>query len=83
MPVQGPEDHRADPHLAKRGALETVQEAIGPVRHVASPLRLSRTPVQVLGPAPRLGAHTREVLHEVLGLAPDEIVRLFADGICG
>jgi crotonobetainyl-CoA:carnitine CoA-transferase CaiB-like acyl-CoA transferase len=83
MAVQGPEDHRGDPHLAVRGALDTVREEIGPVRHVGSPLRLSGTPVHVLGPAPRLGAHTGEVLSEVLGIAPAELASLVAGAICG
>jgi crotonobetainyl-CoA:carnitine CoA-transferase CaiB-like acyl-CoA transferase len=83
MTVQGPEDHRADPHLAARRALDTVAEDIGRVRHVGSPLRLDRTPVRVLGPAPHLGAHTAAVLNEVLGLPPGEIARLVADGVCG
>ena len=59
MPVQGPTEHRADPHLAARGALVTLDDPeIGPTRHVANPLRLGRTPLVPPRPAPRLGADT-------------------------
>ncbi|MFN8545292.1 MAG: CoA transferase [Candidatus Binatia bacterium] len=83
MPVQGPLDHRTDPHLAMRGALVTVDDPeIGPVRHVGNPVRLGRTPLVATGPAPRLGAHTAAVLEHVLGLPAAEITRLGAAGIC-
>jgi crotonobetainyl-CoA:carnitine CoA-transferase CaiB-like acyl-CoA transferase len=63
MPVQGPLDHRTDAHLAARGAFVTIDDPeIGPVRHVANPLRLGRTPLVQLGPAPKLGADTEAVL---------------------
>jgi crotonobetainyl-CoA:carnitine CoA-transferase CaiB-like acyl-CoA transferase len=84
MPVQGPEDHRCDPHLAARGALVTLEHpGIAPVRHVGSPLRMGRTPMVVAGPAPRLGADTETVLAEVLGMPAAEVARLRAEGVCG
>ena len=83
MPVQGPADHRADAHLAARGALVTLDDpVVGPVRHVANPLRLARTPLVPSRPAPRLGAHTGEVLTTLLGLSPAEVARLVAEGVC-
>lgn len=83
FPVQGPDDHREDPHLAARGALVTIDDPdVGDVRHVGSPLRLSATPVAPPGPAPRLGADTEDVLVDVLGMDPDEVRRLVADGVC-
>jgi crotonobetainyl-CoA:carnitine CoA-transferase CaiB-like acyl-CoA transferase len=84
MPVQGPLDHRADPHLAARGAFVTLLDpaGIGPVLHVGTPLRLGRTPLVAPTPAPRLGADTVDVLTRVLGLAPAEVRRLIADGVC-
>jgi crotonobetainyl-CoA:carnitine CoA-transferase CaiB-like acyl-CoA transferase len=81
MVVQGADDHRADPHLAARGALVTLDDPeIGPVRHVANPLRLSRTPLVVANPAPRLGAHTRAVLQRVFGLGTSQIDELTGEG---
>jgi crotonobetainyl-CoA:carnitine CoA-transferase CaiB-like acyl-CoA transferase len=82
MPVQGPEDLRSDAHLAARGALVTVEDPeIGPVRHVANPLRLCRTPLAPPRPAPRLGADTEDVLVRMLGLDVEEVRRLVADGV--
>jgi crotonobetainyl-CoA:carnitine CoA-transferase CaiB-like acyl-CoA transferase len=43
---------------------------------VASPIRLSETPVEYRRAPPRLGDATDEVLSGVLGLAPEEIGRL-------
>jgi crotonobetainyl-CoA:carnitine CoA-transferase CaiB-like acyl-CoA transferase len=83
MPVQHGDDHRADPHLAARGALVTVAHAeVGPTRHAGSGLRLGRTPLGPAGAAPCLGADTAAVLGAWLGLAADEVARLVADGVC-
>jgi crotonobetainyl-CoA:carnitine CoA-transferase CaiB-like acyl-CoA transferase len=82
MPVHGPEDLRADEHLAARGAFVTIEDPeIGPVRHVACPLRFGRTPLAPPRPAPRLGTDTEDVLVRVLGLGQDEIQRLVAGGV--
>jgi crotonobetainyl-CoA:carnitine CoA-transferase CaiB-like acyl-CoA transferase len=45
---------------------------------VASPLRLSATPVQYRRAPPRLGEHTREVLARVLELSPDKVEALMS-----
>ena len=45
---------------------------------IASPLRLSVTPVTYRNAPPVLGEHTEQVLGEVLGLSPDEIEALRA-----
>src|SRR5438876_901237 len=45
VPVENGDDHRADPHLAARGAIVTVEHPeIGPERHSGNPIRLSLTP---------------------------------------
>jgi len=81
--VLSPDDHRADPHLAARRAIVTVEHPeIGPERHVANPLRMSGTAVRHAGPAPLLGEHTEEVLRDLLGIGADEFSRLVADGVC-
>jgi crotonobetainyl-CoA:carnitine CoA-transferase CaiB-like acyl-CoA transferase len=83
FPVQGPDEHRADAHLAARRALVTLDDPeVGDVQHVANPLRLSGTPLVPAAPAPRLGADTEDVLVRWLGLAPDEVRRLVDDGTC-
>jgi crotonobetainyl-CoA:carnitine CoA-transferase CaiB-like acyl-CoA transferase len=83
MTVQNGDDHRADAHLAARGAIVTVEHAdIGAERHAASPIRFSRTPQAAARPAPLLGADTRSVLQGLLGLSADEIAALVTDGVC-
>jgi crotonobetainyl-CoA:carnitine CoA-transferase CaiB-like acyl-CoA transferase len=83
MPVQGPDEHRVDPHLAARGALVTVVDPeVGPTRHTANPLRMSRMGMSPHAPAPRLGEHTIEVLTRVLGLGEGEVTALVAQGVC-
>jgi crotonobetainyl-CoA:carnitine CoA-transferase CaiB-like acyl-CoA transferase len=83
MPVQGPDDHRADAHLAARGAIVTVEHpSIGPERHVGCPLRPSRMRLAPPAPAPLLGQHTEEVLTAVLGLGRQEVARLVEQGVC-
>jgi len=50
------------------------------MRTVASPMRLSRTPVSYRAPPPVLGADTRAVLQDQLGLSDAEIDVLRASG---
>jgi crotonobetainyl-CoA:carnitine CoA-transferase CaiB-like acyl-CoA transferase len=47
---------------------------------VASPLKLSRTPVRRDRPPPLLGQHTEEVLGELLGWDAERIAALRAQG---
>lgn len=72
----------ADPHLASRGDLVTVDDpVVGPLRQQAPfPRRVGEPPAPPTG-APRLGQHTREVLGRELGLGDDELDRLAADGV--
>ena len=53
----------------------------GPIRTVASPMRLSATPVSYRRAPPILGADTGAVLSEYLGLSQDEIAALQAKGV--
>ncbi len=72
----------ADPHLASRGDLVTVDDpVVGPLRQQAPfPRRVGEPPAPPSG-APRLGEHTREVLGGELGVAEEELNRLAADGV--
>jgi formyl-CoA transferase len=50
---------------------------------VASPLRLSASPVGHAAAPPLLGQHTNEILRELLGLAEADLVQLRASGAVG
>jgi benzylsuccinate CoA-transferase BbsF subunit len=83
MPVVHGGDLRADPHLAARGALVTVEDrSVGPVLHIGHAIRLERTPLVPGCPAPALGEHTADVLSEALGLSAGDVERLVAEGVC-
>jgi crotonobetainyl-CoA:carnitine CoA-transferase CaiB-like acyl-CoA transferase len=66
-PLRTPDELFDNPHLQAVGLFETVETPQGPVRFPGVPTWFSRTPGRVAGPAPELGANTREVLGE-LGL---------------
>jgi succinyl-CoA---D-citramalate CoA-transferase len=72
----------ADPHMTARGDLVTVDDpVVGALRQQAPfPRRVGEKVTPPAG-APRLGEHTREVLHEVLGLSYADIDQYAEQGI--
>jgi crotonobetainyl-CoA:carnitine CoA-transferase CaiB-like acyl-CoA transferase len=66
-PVRTLDELFDNPHLNEAGFFETVDTPNGPVRFPGTPTWFSQTPGRIAGPAPRLGAHTQEILDE-LGL---------------
>jgi formyl-CoA transferase len=66
---------------AREMVVEIAHPGIGPVRMVASPLRLETTPPSIRRHPPMLGEHTNEVLREVLGLRGERIAELRAAGV--
>jgi len=87
--VAGPsnraEDIVADPHVRLRDMLIEVPrpDAERPYLVVGNPVKMSRLGEGPLGPAPRLGEHTDEVLRAVLSLPDAEIAALRAQGAIG
>ncbi|MGE7993702.1 CaiB/BaiF CoA transferase family protein [Pseudomonas sp. NPDC089554] len=71
-----------DPQVLARGlAVEIAHPLAGSVPQVASPIRLSETPVEYRRAPPLLGEHTDAVLGDVLGLGAEAVRRLRADGV--
>lgn len=67
----------ADPQVQARGLeLELPHGLAGSTPSVASPLRLSRTPVEYRRAPPQLGEHTEEVLSQWLRTSTEDIARL-------
>ena len=72
----------ADPHVQAREMVQTWAHPVRPdLRLVASPLKLSATPVRQDLPPPLLGQHTEEVLRELLGQDDAALSQLRAQGI--
>ena len=67
---------------ARTMSLTVDHPALGRVRTIGTPLKLSRTPLDASRPAPRLGEHTEEVLRE-LGYSADDVTALRAAGTLG
>lgn len=72
----------AEPQSIHRGLVVAQDRAdmAEPVKTVASPIRLSETPVSYDRAPPALGGDTDAVLGERLGLGPDELAALRAAG---
>lgn len=71
-----------DPQVIERGlALHLPHALAGSVPQVASPIRLSDTPVEYRRAPPLLGEHTEAVMTELLGLDADTIARLRHAGV--
>ncbi len=66
-----------DPQVRARSIrIEMTHPAAGTVPLVASPIRMSGTPVEYRRPPPLLGEHTEDVLTHWLGLAPRDVADL-------
>ena len=67
--------------LARELAVSLAHPLAGSVPQVASPIRLSETPVQYRHAPPLLGEHTDAVLVQVLGVDADSLRRLRETGV--
>ena len=81
-PINKIDEVFADPQVRHRGLeLELEHPSAGRVASVACPIRLSATPVEYRRAPPLLGAHTDEVLGELLGMDAAALAALRADGV--
>ena len=70
-----------DPALRARDAFATVvHESAGAMEIVSTPFHIRDADIEVRGPAPDAGQHSREVCRE-LGFSDDEINALFSTGV--
>ncbi|WP_067465813.1 CaiB/BaiF CoA transferase family protein [Actinomadura macra] len=80
-PVFGYEEALRSPQVAARGLIAEVEHpTAGTMRTIGPPTRFSGMRFAVRGPAPLLGQHTREVLHEY-GLTTAQIDELLATSV--
>ncbi|ACZ18646.1 CaiB/BaiF CoA transferase family protein [Thermanaerovibrio acidaminovorans] len=71
----------ADPHvLARDMIVSLVHPVAGELKVPGVPIKFSKTPGEIKGPAPLLGQHTRSVLQEMLGLDQEAIDELKEKG---
>jgi crotonobetainyl-CoA:carnitine CoA-transferase CaiB-like acyl-CoA transferase len=79
-PINDLSDVFADPQVqARQMTVEMPHPIAGQVRLVASPIKLSATPVRYRLAPPLLGADTESVLAE-FGIAPDEVAAFRRSG---
>ena len=73
-----------DPHVkAREMTVEMAHPATGdrPAKLIASPIKMSETPVGYRHAPPMLGQHTEEVLGEMLGLSASDVAALREKGV--
>ena len=81
-PINNIDSVLAEPQAVHRGLATSIADDLnGSIPTVASPLRLSETPARAVLPPPRLGAHSREILGDILALDDTELDRLTSGGV--
>ena len=79
-PVLSMKELAEEPSLRESGIVVEVDHPTrGSHLTIGSPIKLSDSPADIRR-SPLLGEHTDEILHEVLGMTPDEIAAAKADG---
>lgn len=81
-PIMSIADIAEDPHYRERGTIVTVHDEAHGSLPMAAPIPwMSATPGQIRTLGTELGAHTDEVLVELLGLDRDDLDQLRVDGV--
>lgn len=81
-PINTIADVFEDPQVKARGTqIHMTHPVAGEIPLVASPLRLSQTPVQYRRAPPLLGQDTQDVLADLMGMTPEAIAGLMEQGV--
>ncbi len=83
-PINDLEQVFDDPQVkAREMTVEMAHPATGgkPAKLIASPIKMSETPVRYRHAPPMLGQHTEELLGEMLGLSSDDVAALREKGV--
>jgi crotonobetainyl-CoA:carnitine CoA-transferase CaiB-like acyl-CoA transferase len=81
-PIYDLEEVFNDPQVQHRGmAVEVPHPLSGTVKLAGNPIHFSDTPITRYTAPPTMGQHTREVLHDLLGMDDAELAVLAASGI--
>jgi formyl-CoA transferase/CoA:oxalate CoA-transferase len=81
-PIQSVAEAVQDPQVLARGMVAELDYRGGPLRTLACPVRLTRTPASVRTPPPAVGEHSDEIL-AAYGYGPADIERLHSTGAIG
>jgi crotonobetainyl-CoA:carnitine CoA-transferase CaiB-like acyl-CoA transferase len=81
-PVNTVKEAFAHPQVVHNQMKQAVEHpTAGQVGVLRMPLRMSKTPLRLQGPPPRLGEHTREVLARYLDIGDEEYALLQSEGV--
>jgi crotonobetainyl-CoA:carnitine CoA-transferase CaiB-like acyl-CoA transferase len=82
LPVNSVADFCADRHAAARGFFVEAKHAyLGRHQMAGAPYQLSEAGWGLVGPAPRLGEHSRDILTRDLGYPGERVARLVGAGV--
>ena len=74
---------QAPPTRERNMLVSLDQPGWGKAQVVGNPVKFSRTRCEEFAPAPRLGEHTRDVLHALLEYSDEKIEQMVRDGAAG
>jgi len=81
-PVQNAKDIFECPHVEARQALIEVDDPVaGKVQLVGPPIKMSNQMTALVQPAPRLGEHNEDILCDLLGYSPEQVMELGETGV--
>ena len=81
MPVNSFSEACEDPQIKGRNMVVKIKHPkFGVIQNVASPIKYSKTPLEITSLAPKLGQHTKEILRDI-GYSEEEFRNFRKKGI--